>query len=114
LADDTTHIPQGKCSMKVFLPRIGEKWISNVWYVPSFKKKMLSLVTIRQASHQIIMQDGSVKIKSKNDNLKTIMTRYEDGKLLRMNGKVIQRKQEVATTMNSEMSSFRLWQSLET
>ena len=37
------------------------------------------------------------------------MTRYEDGKLLRMNGKVIQRKQEVAAIVNSEMSSFRLW-----
>jgi hypothetical protein len=43
------------------------------------------------------------------DNLKTIMIGYEDGKLLRMNGKVIQRKQEVATIVNSEMSSFRLW-----
>jgi hypothetical protein len=37
------------------------------------------------------------------------MTVYEDGKLLRMNGKVNQRKKEVASTMNSEMSSFRLW-----
>ena len=108
LADDTTHIPQGKGLVKFFLPGIGEKWISNVWYVPSFKKKMLSLVTIRQDGHPIIMQYGLVKIKSKKDNLKTIMTGYEDGKLLRMDGKVIQRTKEVATTMNSEMSSFRL------
>jgi hypothetical protein len=109
LADDTTQIPQGKGSVKVFLPGIGEKWISNVWYVPSFKKKMLSLVTIRQVGHQIVMQDGLVNIKSVKDNLKTIMRGYEDGKLLRMSGKVIQRKEEVATTMNFEMSSFRLW-----
>ena len=47
LDDDTTHIPQGKGSVKVFLPGIGEKWISNVSYVPTFKKKMLSLVKIR-------------------------------------------------------------------
>jgi hypothetical protein len=47
LADDKTHIPQGKGSVKFFLLVIGEKWISNVWYVPSFKKKLLSLVTIR-------------------------------------------------------------------
>jgi hypothetical protein len=109
LADDTTHIPQVKGSMKVFLPEIGEKWISNVWYVPTFKKKLLSLVTIRQDGHQIVMQDGLVKIKSEKDNLKTIMIGYEDGKLLRMNGKVIQRKEEVASTVNYEMSSFRLW-----
>jgi hypothetical protein len=55
------------------------------------------------------MQDGLVKIKSEKDNLKIIMKGYEDGKLLRMNGKVIQRKEEFATTMNSKMSSFRLW-----
>jgi hypothetical protein len=55
LDDDTTHIPQGKGSVKVFLPIIGEKWISNVWYVPTFKKNLLSLVTIQQVGHQIIM-----------------------------------------------------------
>ena len=95
--------------MNFFLPGIGEKLISNVWYVPSFKKTLLSLVTIRQFGHQIVMQDGLVKIMSVKDNLKTIMTGYEYGKLLRMNGKVIQRKEEVAATVNSEMSSFRLW-----
>jgi hypothetical protein len=89
LVDDTTHIPQGKGSVKFFLPGIGEKWISNVWYVPSFKKKLLSLVTIKQVGHQIVMQDGLVKIMSVKDNLKTIMIGYEDGKLLRMNGNVI-------------------------
>jgi hypothetical protein len=108
LYDDTTHIPQGKGSMKVFLPRIGEKWISNVSYVPTFKKTLLSLVTIRQVGHQIIMQDGSVKIKSDKDHLKTIMVEYEDGKLLRMNGKVIQTKEEFVTIVNSKMSSFKL------
>jgi hypothetical protein len=46
LADDSTHIPQGKGSIKVFLLGIGQKWISNVCYVPTFKKKMLSLATI--------------------------------------------------------------------
>jgi hypothetical protein len=93
LADDTTHIPQGKGLVKVSLPGIGEKWISNVWYVPTFKKTLLSLVTIKQVGHQIIMQDGLVNIKSENDNLKKTMTGYEDWKLLRMNGKVIQRKE---------------------
>jgi hypothetical protein len=109
LADDTTHIPQGRGSVKFFLLGNGEKWISNVWYVPSFKKHLLSLVTIRQDGHQIVMQDGLVNIMSVKDNLKKIMTGYEDGKLLRMNGKVIKRKEEVAATTNSKMSSFRLW-----
>jgi len=60
--------------------------ISNVWYVPSFKKNLLSLVTIRQAGHQVIMEYGLVKINSVKQNLKTVMTGYEDGKLLRMKG----------------------------
>eukprot|EP00253_Pinus_taeda_P022127 PITA_22127 len=51
LADDTKHTPNGKGVVKVFLPDIGEKMISNVWYVPSFKKNLLCLVTIRQAGH---------------------------------------------------------------
>ena len=51
LADDTKHTPYGKGAVKVFLPGTGEKMISNVWYVPSFKKKLLSLVTIRQVGH---------------------------------------------------------------
>ena len=55
------------------------------------------------------MQDGLVKIKSEKDNLKTIMNGYEDGNLLRMNEKSIQRKQDIGTIVNSEMSSFRLW-----
>jgi hypothetical protein len=109
LIDDTTHITQGKGSVKVFLPGIDEKWISNVWYVPCFKKQLLSLVTIRQVGHKIVTQYGLVKIKSEKDNLKTIMSTYEDGKLLIMNGKVIQRKQEVSTIVNSEMSSFSVW-----
>eukprot|EP00253_Pinus_taeda_P014344 PITA_14344 len=51
LADDTKDTPYGKGAVKVFLPGIGEKTISNVWYVPTFKKNLLSLVTIRQAGH---------------------------------------------------------------
>ena len=62
LADDTKHTPYGKGAVKVFLPDIGEKLISNVWYVPTFKKKLLSLVMIRQAGHKIIMEYDLFKI----------------------------------------------------
>ena len=58
-------MPYGKGAVKFFLPGIREKLISNVWYVPTFKKKLLSLVMIRQAGHQIIMEDGLVKITCK-------------------------------------------------
>jgi hypothetical protein len=52
------------------------------------------------------MQDGLVNIKLEKDNLKTIMTRYGDGKLLRIKGNIIPRKHDFAATVNSEMSSF--------
>jgi hypothetical protein len=58
-------------------------------------------VMIRQAGHQIIMEDGLVKINSTKQNLKTIMTGYEDGKLLRMKGKVIPWKQDFAGVVDS-------------
>jgi hypothetical protein len=109
LVDDTTHTPYGKGSVKVSLPGIGEKMISNVWYVPTFKKNLLSLVMIQQAGHQIIMEDGWVKINSTKQNLKTIMTGYEDGKLLRMKGKVIPQKQDFVGVVDSTTSPIRLW-----
>ena len=64
LVDDTVHTPQGKGCVEVYIPDIGEKLISNIWYVPTFKKNLLSLVTIRQAGHAISMRDGLVTIHS--------------------------------------------------
>eukprot|EP00253_Pinus_taeda_P028683 PITA_28683 len=109
LADDTKHTPYGKGVVKVFLPGIGEKMISNVWYVPSFKKNLLSLVTIRQVGHQVIMEDGLVKINSVKQNLKTVMTGYEDGKLLRMKGIVIPRHSDFGGAVTTGISPIILW-----
>eukprot|EP00253_Pinus_taeda_P004274 PITA_04274 len=108
LADDTKHTPYGKGVVKVFLPGIGEKMISNVWYVPSFKKTLLSLVMIRQAGHQVIMEDGLVKINLVKQNLKIVMTGYEDGKLLRMKGTVIPRHSDFAGAVTTSISPVRL------
>jgi len=78
LADDTKHTPYGKGAVKAFLLGIREKMISSVWYVPTFKKSLLSLVMIQQAGHQLIMEDGLVNINSVKHNVKTVMTGYED------------------------------------
>lgn len=40
-----------KEQLKFFSLALEEKMISNVWYIPSFKKNLLSLVMIRQARH---------------------------------------------------------------
>jgi hypothetical protein len=89
LEDDTTHTPQGKGSVHFSLPRIGKVLLSNVWYVPTFKNNLFSLVLIRQGGHQIIMEDGLIKINSVKHNFKIVMKGYEDGKLLRIQGIVI-------------------------
>jgi hypothetical protein len=109
LADNTKHTPYGRGVVKVYLPDIGERLISKVWYVPTFKKNLLSLVTIRQAGHQVIMEDGLVKINSVKQNMKTVMTRYEDEKLLRMNGTVIPRHSDFAGSVSTGISPIRLW-----
>jgi hypothetical protein len=51
LEDNTKHNPYGKGVVKVYLPNIGERMISNLWYVPTFKKNLLSLVMIQQVGH---------------------------------------------------------------
>ena len=86
-----------------------KKMISNVWYVPSFKKHFLSLVTIRQARHQVIMEDGLVKINLVKQKLKTVMTVYEDGKMLRMKGTVIPRHSDFAGAVSASIPPIRLW-----
>ena len=83
--------------------------ISNAWYVPTFKQNLLSLVTIRQAGHTMIMEDGSVKINSVKQNMQKVMTGYGDGKLLRMKGTVIPRHSDFAGTTSTDISTIRLW-----
>ena len=87
--------------------------ISNVWYVPTFKKKLLSLVVIHQLGHQIVMEDGILLVNSKKDTYKTIMIGYEDEKLLRMKGTVIPRSKEhlkeFAGLVETNVSPIRLW-----
>ena len=83
--------------------------ISNVWYVPTFKQTLLSLVTIRQAGHMVIMEDGLVKINSVKKNMKTVMTGYEDGKMLRMKETVIPRNFDFAGAESTDISPIRLW-----
>ena len=51
---------------------IGERLISNFWYVPTFKKKLLSLVVIHQLGHQIVMEDGILLVNSKKDAYKIV------------------------------------------
>ena len=64
---------------------------------------------IRQAGHMVIMEDGLVKINSFKQNMKTVMTGYEDGKLLRMKGTIIPRHFEFASAASTDISPIRLW-----
>jgi hypothetical protein len=80
---------------------------SNVWYVPSFKKKWLYLVLIQQERNQIIMENGLVKINSAKEIFKIIMTGYEDGKNLRMKGRFAAKKKIFAVVIDSGISSIK-------
>ena len=77
--------------------------------VPKFKQNLLSLVTIRQARHMVIMEDGLVKINSVKQNMKIVMTGYEYGKLLRMKGTAIPIHSNFAGEASTDISPIRLW-----
>ena len=57
----------------------------------------------------VIMEDGLIKIKSVKQNMKTVMTGYEDGKMLRMKGTVIPRNSDFAGATSTNISVIRLW-----
>jgi hypothetical protein len=57
----------------------------------------------------VIMEDGLVKINSVKQNMKIVMTSYEDGKLLRMKGKVIPRHSNFVGTVSTGISPIILW-----
>ena len=55
------------------------------------------------------MEDGLVKINSVKQNFQTVMTGYEDGKLLRMKGTIIPRHFDFAGAVTTGISPIILW-----
>lgn len=64
---------------------------------------------IWQERHQVVMEDGLVRINSIKQNMKTVMTWYQDGKLLRMKGIVIPWKSDFVGATSVGISLIRLW-----
>jgi hypothetical protein len=107
--DDTSHTPQEKGSVHFILPRIGKVLLSNVWYVPYFKNIFLSLVLIREGGHQIIMEDGLIKINLVKNKLKTMMNGYEYGIFFTIQGIVIPHNEDLTTLVDLSFTSLRSW-----
>ena len=57
----------------------------------------------------VIMEDGLVKINSVKQNMKIVMTGYEDGKMLRMKGTIITRNFDFARATSTNISPIRFW-----
>jgi hypothetical protein len=55
------------------------------------------------------MEDGLIKNKSVKNNFKAVMNGYEDGKILRIQGTVIPRNQDLVALVDLSSSSLRLW-----
>jgi hypothetical protein len=55
------------------------------------------------------MEDGLVKINLVKQNMKTMMTGYEDRKLLRMKGTTIPRHSDFVGLVSTGISPIRLW-----
>lgn len=101
LADETTHSPQGKGLVNLSLPRTCKIFLSNVWYVPIFQMSLFPLVLIRWGGHQIIMQNGFVKINLVTTNL--------DEKILRIQGTIISRNKNVVEMKILFPFTLQLW-----
>lgn len=77
--------PLGIGSVRLKLPRLEDYILSNVLYLPQFKRNLISLVHIRQQGHSIHMYDGIIEIKRASDRV-IIMTGVEEDKLLKLKG----------------------------
>lgn len=64
LVDNTTPTPQEKGSVHFYLLGIGNVLLLNACSFQTFKKKLLTLVLIREGGHHIIMEYGWIRINS--------------------------------------------------
>lgn len=89
LADNSSHQVLGSRHIKINFSTGVEALIQDVWYVPSLRKNLLSLVKLRKNGLQIIMEDGFCKLNKIEANYQTIATGFEDANLLKLQGKVV-------------------------
>jgi hypothetical protein len=59
--------------------------LHNVIYLLELQRILMSLVHIQQQFHSVHMFGGKLEIRKDSDNM-IVMTRMEDGRLLKLNG----------------------------
>ena len=85
LADKSQLKPSGIGFVRLKLSGLADYILFDVLYVPQLKRKLISLMQIRQQDHSIHMFDGIIEIRRAYDNV-IVMTGVEDNKLLKLNG----------------------------
>jgi hypothetical protein len=84
-ADRSSLKPSGMGTIRLKLPGLLDFLLHNVLYLPELQRNLLSLVHIRQQGHSVHMFGGKVEIRKDSDNM-VVMTRMEDGRLLKLKG----------------------------
>jgi hypothetical protein len=84
--------------------------LHNMFYLPELQRSFLSLVHIRQQGHSIHMISGKVELQNDSDNM-VVMTRMEDGRLLKLNGTSVHTQNVAYLSHHNEgiISSSLLW-----
>ena len=92
------------------MPGFPDFLLKNVLYLPELQRTLLSLVQIRLQGHSIHMFDGIIEIRNSSDN-QVIMTRYEDGKLLKLKSSsaTVQNYAYLSQHGEGNFSSSLLW-----
>jgi hypothetical protein len=85
-ADRSSLKPSRMGTIRLKLPGLLNFLLHNVLYLLELQRNMLSLVHIRQQGHYVHMFSGKVEIRKDFDNM-VVMTRMEDGRILKPNGK---------------------------
>ena len=112
-ADKSSIKPKGMGTIRLKMPGFPNFLLKNVLYLPELQRSLLSLVQIRQQGHSIHMFDGIVEIR-KSSNNQVIMTRYEDGKLLKLKGSSVRVQNYSYFSQHGEgnLSSSLLWHAI--
>jgi len=77
--------PSGIGSIRLKLPGFSDYILSNVLYLPQWKRNLISRVHIRQQGHSIHMFDGIIEIRRDDDHV-NVMSRVEDDTILCFKG----------------------------
>ena len=108
LATKSSLKPIGNGTIRFKLPNLPYFVLHDVLYIPQLQHNLLSLVLIRQQGYSILLKDAQVFVRKQYNN-QILLTRSEDGRLLKLNGNPALSKKIAYLTEEGNLSTTMLW-----